>query len=368
MGNEEWSRSIDSPVHRGRHRSASVDPENFSSRCRLGPDTLWRCTCRREREDCAGFEDEGLSQREPGDSDVTRWQRVLELDERRQIVSGDPNALCDAIRRGADLRIGTAFRHNEHIDPSSDREELIEEVMDFRVVYLVEDHFVAGIENLRMPIELPNGFGPRESMSFFLYNQDGHQAIARPFLDGQSPTAEPGVSTPGPWPEMPRYHELASFDAGTNSPSSQFIYDFDHFRYFVAGGWDEVLSHDADGGVISGDVQILADAVAAGAEVKVALRGLCADLESEVDPVDHEVFVHLGACYYYTTEQQMMAAAHPVVRTAPSVPLGYGTRCWDFGWLMPRTDGFVAGWLCDPYTLKFRRQDARMAIRWFVSR
>ena len=77
--------------------------------------------------------------------------------------------------------------------------------------------------------------------------------------------------------------------------------------------------------------------------------------------------MHLGACYYYTEEKRLMAAAHPVVRTRPAMPLGYGTESWDFGWLMPRTDGFVAGWLVDPHTLQFRREDRRYAMRWFVS-
>ena len=109
---------------------------------------------------------------------MPRWTQVLELDSDRQRVSGDAGQLVEAVRRGSDLRIGTAFVHNEHIDTSSDRDELIAEVMDFRVTYLVEDRFVAGIQTLRMPISLPDGFGPRESMSFFLYNQDGHQSIA----------------------------------------------------------------------------------------------------------------------------------------------------------------------------------------------
>jgi hypothetical protein len=39
---------------------------------------------------------------------------------------------------------------------------------------------------------------------------------------------------------------------------------------------------------------------------------------------------------------------------------------WDFGWLMPRTDGVVARLLCDPYTLVFQRGEGRYAIRWFV--
>jgi len=44
----------------------------------------------------------------------------------------------------------------------------------------------------------------------------------------------------------------------------------------------------------------------------------------------------------------------------------YKSKEWDFGWLMPRTDGYVARWLCDPYTLQFRKTDGQYAIRWFV--
>ncbi len=298
---------------------------------------------------------------------MPRWTQVLELDSDRQRVSGDAGQLVEAVRRGSDLRIGTAFFHNEHIDTSSDRDELIAEVMDFRVTYLVDDRFVAGIQTLRMPVSLPDGFGPRESMSFFLYNQDGHQAIARPFLDGGVPTSSPGVSAVEPWPGMPKYSESAAFDAGTNAPSSHFIYDFEYFRYFVAGGWREVFSHESDGSVLGGTIEQLADAVAGGAEVKVAIRDLCSDLGETSAAVEHEVFVHLGACYYYTEDKRLLGAAHPMVRTRPSIPMGYGSRAWDFGWLMPRSDGFVAGWLCDPYTLKFRREDGRYAMRWFVS-
>ena len=148
-----------------------------------------------------------------------QWECVLSLDAQRRPDSGNAEQLSRAIRGGADLRVGTAFRHNEHIDPESASTELIREVMDFRITYLLEDRWVAGIENLRMPVALPDGFGPRESMSFFLYNQDGHQAIARPFLDKRSVTGQPGPSPINDWPEMPKYHELEIFDADTNAPS-----------------------------------------------------------------------------------------------------------------------------------------------------
>ena len=102
---------------------------------------------------------------------LSSWKNVWELDERRDPVQGSAEALCDAIGRGADLRIGTAFRHNEHVDTASPNNELVREHMDFRVTYLLDNRWVAGIETLRIPVSLPDGFGPRPSMSFFLYNQ-----------------------------------------------------------------------------------------------------------------------------------------------------------------------------------------------------
>ena len=129
---------------------------------------------------------------------------VLTLNSDRSVRSGSTTDLVDAIRRGADLRIGTAFRHNEHIDTKSSSNELIEEVAEFRQTWLLDDRWAAGIMTLRMPVELPEGFGPRPSMSFFLYNQDGTQAIARPYLDGQPPTGTRGASPLDDMSDMPR--------------------------------------------------------------------------------------------------------------------------------------------------------------------
>lgn len=296
------------------------------------------------------------------------WSCVLELDSRRETKGGDVEALCDAVRGGADLRVGTAFRHNEHIDTTSSSSELIREVMDFRVTYLIEDRWVAGIENMRMPIALPEGFGPRPSMSLFLYNQDGRQAIARPHLAGQLRGGEMGPSEVSAHDDMPKYHETASWDADTNAPSSNFVYDFEYFRYFVRADWKEVLAHNSSGKVEAGSVDALAAAFESGCEVKVAIAGLCDDFsDASEEATPHEVFLHMGACYYYTDQKLFMASANPVVRTRATIPLGYGSRTWDFGWLMPRTDGHLARWLCDPYTLKFEKSTSRHAMRWFVN-
>ena len=296
-----------------------------------------------------------------------RLQRVLSLDARRRVRDGSAEALGDAIRRGADLHIGTEFRHNEHIDTSSDNPEIVRELAEFRTAYLIENRWSAGIMTLRQPVSLPDEFGPRPSMSFFLYNQDGTQAIARPHLDGVSSAAATGAAPIDSHPEMPKYHQLDSWDADTNAPSSNFIYDFEHFDFLVRDDWTEVLAHDAGGVVVRGSAAALGDVCGAGGEIKAAIRGLCADLaEPGAATTHHEVFVRIGSSYYYTEQQLFIAGTHPLPRVRASIPLRYATRAWDFGWLLLRTDGRVIRRLCDPYTLRFHDSESRHAVRWFV--
>lgn len=300
-------------------------------------------------------------------SSKSNWKCLLKLDKNRNLISGSEKFLAAAIRKGADMRIYTEFRHNEHIDTRSDNPELIKEVTDFRITYLLDDRWVAGIINLRQPIDLPNGFGPRPSMSFFLYNQNGDQAIARPYLDGKPVTGKIGPSPLDDHSDMPKYHQFDGWDSETNAPSSNFVYDFEIYKFWVCDDWEEVYSHGADGKVLSGSIEALAEAFSAGREVKVAINGLCEDMSDDPATVmNHEVFVHCGSCYYYTDQQLFMAASHPVVRVNPAIPLRYKSSGWDFGWLMPRSDGFVARLLVDPYTLKFHRTEGKYAIRWFV--
>ncbi len=294
---------------------------------------------------------------------MSTWQSVLELSSKRSIIAGSEEALRQAIGRGADLRVYTEFRHNEHVDTTSDNSEIVQEVSDFPTTYLVDNRWVAGIMTFRMPISPPDGFGPRASMSFFMYNQNGQQAIARPYIDGQ-----PTNGTPGPAPlnnhaDMPKYHELDNWDVQTNAPSSNFIYDFEIFKFMVNDTWREVLATDAEGKVVSGSLDNFADAFVKGCEVKVGIRGLCRDLGQGPD---HEIFVQTGPGYFSTGRRLFSTGTRPTVRVKPGVPMQYKSKEWDFGWLMPRTDGYVARWLCDPYTLQFRKTDGQYAIRWFV--
>jgi len=272
----------------------------------------------------------------------------------------------DGIHMGGDLRIGTEFVHNEHIDVRSDRAERVREVAEFGVTYLLEKRWAAGIMTLRQPVELPTGFGQRPSMSFFLYNQDGSQAVARPYLDGVPTQGSPGVSTPSGPADMPKYHAHENWDTETNAPSSNFTYDFDVFRYYVRDCWEEVLCHDADGWVQSGSVEALATAFSDGCAVKVGIAGLGSDLAGEHSSPEHEVFVEVGSCYYYLDQRLFIAGSHPMVRIKAGIPLRYESGGWDFGWLVLRSDGVVVYRRCDPYTLGFEDGERRYAIRWFV--
>ena len=208
------------------------------------------------------------------------WRLALQLDPACRRVGGSEAALAAAIGAGADMRVATNFPHSEHIDPTSGFGDLIGEVAGFAVTFVVHPEggqpWVAGVQINRQPVECPTGFGPRASMSFFLYNQDGHQAIARPFLDGVAPTgglsgpesviedavaaaaqekekkaqggllADPGGGTFDPV-GCGRAEYLDAWDSQSNAPSQNFIWHFDFFKFFTGGGWTEAFSHDADG-------------------------------------------------------------------------------------------------------------------------
>lgn len=289
-------------------------------------------------------------------------KNVLELDMNRNIISGSKKDLQDAIHRGADLRIYTEFRHNEHIDTSSSNNEMIREVSDFPATYLIDDRWVAAMMTLRQPVTLPGTFG-RPSMSFFMYNEDGRQAVARPYLDGNGYIPAPYT---GPGCDESKWHELGMFDTETNAPSNNFIYDFYSYRFLVDDCWEEVLSHDENGNVISGSARLLDEASNAGKELKVAIRGICDSMESD-RTMDHELFIGTGP-HYYSETGYMITETRPFVRVKPSIPMVYESHNWDFGWAIVRSDGYVETLIYDPWTLKPVEKKEKHAIRWFIQK
>lgn len=288
-------------------------------------------------------------------------KNLLELDMHRNITGGSPEALRDAIRRAGDLRVYTEFRHNEHIDTESDNPEMIREVSDFPATYLIEDRWAVGFMTLRQPVTLPDRFGEMASMSFFMYNENGLQAIARPYLENKTPPQEQG-----PGCDESKYHDYGGNDQDTNAPSKNFVYDFYSYKFLVNDGWQEVLSHDENGNILSGDPKLLDEASNAGWELKVAIKGVCNGLWGEDNLPEHELFIQTGPHYYYSETGYMVAETRPFVRVKPAIPMRYESHNWDFGWAIVRSDGHVAGLYYDPYTLEPKRTFSRHAMRWFI--
>lgn len=292
------------------------------------------------------------------------WTSTLELDSNRRTTAGSVDLLRQSIQNGADLRIYTSFRHNEHLDTSSGNTELVDEVSEFRTTYLIDGRWAAGIMTTRMPVAGPSGFGPEPSMSYFLYNEDGGQSIARLHLEE---VVEPGTPAQFPakaYPEMPKYHEATRWDDHTNAPSSNFYYAFDRFRFFSNQSWQEAYAHESNGHPRRGSLEALVDAFRQGCQIKVGLEDLCQDLGEH--RLTHVVFVPCGPCYYHTETKLFYAGSHPMVRVAPSIPMEYRSQNWDCGSLFIRSDGFVEYWKRDPYSLAFSKQVMHLGVRWFV--
>lgn len=205
-------------------------------------------------------------------------------------------------------------------------------------------------------------------MSFFLFNQNGEQAISRPYLQDRIATGPLGPSPVPDHSAMPKYHQHDHWDDNTNAPSHNFVYDFNIFRYFVRDDWQQVLEHDANGEVNSGSIDELSSAFAKGRQIKLAMRGLCNDwvANSGKDDLDHEVFIQASCGYFYTEQKLFIVGADPLVRVRPSIPLQYTSGGWDVAWIMARTDGTAVLRCLDPYTFAFEDREGHYAMRWFA--
>ena len=289
----------------------------------------------------------------------TEWTCALELDQNRNVVSGSTQALSDAIRGGADLRIYTHFDWLDHMRSTPDQ-GLVEESIDLRVAYLLDGRWVAALTALRYPANGGLGFGPLPSLSFFMYNQDSQFGIARACF-------ERAPETSVPTDVLSSYRVLDAHDDGTLSPSHNAFYDFKVYRWLVCKRWAEVLSHDENGHVLGGSLEVLIEAFRSGASVKVAIKDACHDLSSDEEPLNHELFVEIGSIYYHRDQGFFSGESQPLVRIAPEIPLRYVGGNWNFGWLLPRTDGVVYHLAVDPYSHAIKETQSRCAMRWFVA-
>lgn len=292
---------------------------------------------------------------------MKEWVRKLEMNEGREVTGGGFKNLAASVSRGADIRCYTTFDYGEHMDTPGSDVGLIEEMMDFGVLYLLGGSRVAGIETTRYPADCSFGFQPCPSLSFFLYNDNGQFGIARPYLDGRKSKAKL-EDQPGS-----KCHSLGTFDDGTSCPSENATYEFGEYVWWAKDDWQEVLSHDSQGSVLGGSLEAMWDAFRSGKEIRVGVKQLCDFLVSEGEQtIEHEVFVRLGPIYAHRDQGVLGGESQPLVRVVPNIPMEYGSGNWNYGWILPRTDGVVHQLVIDPYTNEFIRIESRCSVRWFV--
>lgn len=293
---------------------------------------------------------------------MPNWTCALALDNARCVTSGSRQALAAAVRRGADVRCYTTFDYGEHMNVPDSKVGLVQEMMNFPLTYWLEGEHTAAIQTTRYPANCSLGFGERPSLSFFLYNENGQFGIARPYLDGGCGDPRMGVAAADG-----RYRVLEAADDRSPCPCENATYEFGMYRWWVRDDWEEVLSHDAAGRVAGGSLAGLRQAFRAGRSLKVGVGGLCADLSpAHVAQCAHEVFTELGPIYNHEDQGFLGGESFPLVRVAPAVPLVYRSGNWNYGWILPRTDGIVHQLVIEPPTHRFIRTEGRHAIRWFA--
>ena len=295
----------------------------------------------------------------PMNTPADEWQCLLRLNRAREVVAGSRAALAKAVARGADVRLYTQFDWADHMGPGHEEQGLIEESIDLRVMYLLEGDWPAGLTALRFPADGGLGFGAAASLSFFMYNWNGEFGIARPYFSAaDKPAALPvdfGLN----------YRMIGAWsDSQTISPSHNATYEFEEYRWLVRDDWREVLSHDEQGATLHGSRDELVEAFRRGAGVKVAVGNACAALPGRAIP--HELIVELGSMYFHRDRGFHSGESLPLVRIAPGTPLRYASGNWNFGWILPRTDGVVHHLTIDPATRQVARSVARHAMRWMV--
>ena len=290
---------------------------------------------------------------------------VLSLDENRSITEGSTRKLNEEIRKGAEIRISTGFLCNEHIDVESDDDQLMVETTHFEETVLIDDHWSAYYMTLRQPVSANQGlFGDPSSLSLFLYNQDGRQALARVIMDGRRDEVSLAHTEDG---GMAKMHTFSINDADTPGISKNFIYDFEFYRFMACSCYEEIYANDANGDMVSGDIDALGAAYACGRPIKIAFKGLSDVMWGKTGHTD-EIYIQCGSSYYYTDNKVMLTNTHPFVSVPADIPMTYKPRSFRYCWLVASTDGRTEVRSYDPFLSEWKITKANLPVRWFAGK
>lgn len=292
---------------------------------------------------------------------MNRWELALKLDSHRNEAQGSARELTRRLLAGADLRVGTAFYHDEHIDSASGDHQLVEETADFPQTVVLDGSWSAGIMTLRQPVSLKKGFGACNSLSLFLYNQNGQQALARLAMEDAQACA---LDSSEAAPEKMCVQSIN--DPTSMAPSQSFVYQFEYYDFFVNDCYSEIYANDALGQCTFGGMEALTEAYRGARRIKIGIGGLLSALYGQGSNNQDEVFIQCGCSYYYTEERLMIANSNPLVCLPTCVPLIYTAGELHYCWLVVQSDGRVFVRLYDPFTCRWQTRDERLAVRWFA--
>lgn len=287
---------------------------------------------------------------------------VLTLDSERRLKSGSTELLNRKIMGGADLRICTGFLHNEHIDISSIDNQLVAETSTFQETVLIDGKWSAYFMTLRQPVALRDGFGYPNSLSLFLYNQNGQQAIARLIMDG---TDDKSMKRDSEESGMKKMHTINTFNENTPGVSRNFIYDFEFYDYIVNDCYREIYGNYKDGTCAAGNMGEIGEAYRYGRGIKLAIKGLSKIMWGDTGHED-EIFIHCGSSYYYTKDKLMITNTHPFVSVPADIPLTYKADSYRYCWVVARTDGRVEIRSYNPFENIWETKAVNLSLRWFA--
>ncbi len=248
------------------------------------------------------------------------WTLALEQYTDLIAATGSPDAVADAVRRGADLRLYMTT-------------DTYEETLYFQQTYAGSHEEFAGLMSHHHSYMHRGTEAVQPYVSFFKYDTSGKFSHIK-------------------W--MP---DNTVIDDGL-------VYPYGVYRWFVNDRWRVVYEHDEDGNALQGNLDELKDAVRRGLSIKVGIRQLFGLNDDVPSGPDHVSF--LTIMQPLVQDRHVGANCDFVLVGPPKWPFD-----WDdglhLGVLWPWTSGEIVSHLVEPGKMSFRRSRKRRAMQWLVA-
>ncbi len=251
---------------------------------------------------------------------MTDWQLALEQQQDLAVSQGSIQALANAVRRGADLRLYMTT-------------ERYEETIYFQQTYAGSGTAFAGLMSHHHGYVHHGQDVAQPNCSIFKYDTSGTFSQIK-WL----------------WGDMALDESQA--------------YPYGIYRWFVNDRWRLVYEHDEQGRPLFGDLEQLKEHVRQGHSIQVGVRQLFGLADDTAEGPEHISFL--------TTMQPLVSQGHVqsncdlVVVGAPRWPFTWGDGV-HIALIKPSTSGEMLCFVAAPGKLPFTRVIRRRAMQWMVA-